>query len=152
MVPAAVVTLDSIPLSSNARLIARRFQHRDYAPTDGVGRLPETAVQQIIAGIWSDVLKLDTIHLDDDFFRLGGHSLLATRVVSRFREAFNVELPLREMFENATVAGLATRVDAQLRSGQLSSVPPLTHARRDILFHCLRTATSLVHRSLEPGK
>ncbi len=85
----------------------------------------------MIAGIWAEVLKLDQVGMADDFFELGGHSLLATQVVSRIRQAFQVELPLRALFEAPTVAGLAERTEALGREKQGLEAPPITRVQRD---------------------
>jgi acyl carrier protein len=81
---------------------------------------PRTPAEELLAGIWAAVLKLPQVGVHDDFFDLGGHSLLATQVVARVRDAFQVELPLRSLFESPTVAGLTAAIE---KAGQ--SIPEL---------------------------
>ena len=113
LVPSAFVYLDALPLTPSGKLDRRLLP----APSklrpelDGVFLPPQTPVQKTLANIWADVLKLDKIGIHDNFFELGGHSLLATRVVSRIREAFHGELPLRALFETPTVAGVAKHIE-----------------------------------------
>ena len=78
---------------------------------------PRTPIEEVLASIWAEVLKRDRVGVQDNFFELGGHSLLATRVMSRVREAFQVEVPLRSLFEAPTVAGLAEAIEG-LRQGR----------------------------------
>ncbi len=75
---------------------------------------PRTNVEQVIAAIWAEVLSLERVGIHDNFFELGGHSLLATQVISRLRQAFQVELPLRYLFDTPTVADLAVAIAQKL--------------------------------------
>src|SRR4029077_6314792 len=79
---------------------------------------------------WSDVLQVERVGIHDDFFARGGHSLLATQLISRVRHACGLELPLRAVFEQPTVAGLAGLVAALQRSGQARAMPPVERAAR----------------------
>src|SRR6185369_3064508 len=92
---------------------------------------PRTPVEEVLAGIWAELLGLDRVGAADSFFELGGHSLLATRVMSRLRAVFGVELPLRAVFEAPVLADLATRIDLALRSGPARPVPPLVPFPRE---------------------
>src|SRR6202035_3613912 len=77
---------------------------------------PRTPVEEMLVGIWCRVLKLEGVGIDDNFFESGGHSLLATQVISRVCEAFQVQMPLRSLFESPTVAELAARVERARRT------------------------------------
>ena len=94
-----------------------------------------TPVEEMVAGIWSEALGVERVGVEDNFFELGGHSLLATRIISRIRDAFDVELPLRAMFESPTVEGLAANLEAALRSQTAgANAPPLRVAGREGLL------------------
>ncbi|HEU4837039.1 MAG TPA: condensation domain-containing protein, partial [Pyrinomonadaceae bacterium] len=91
---------------------------------------PRTPVEELLAGIFAEVLKLERVGCDENFFELGGHSLLATQVVSRVQLAFSVELPLRSLFEAPTVAGLAIQIEQLRHAGNGVTVPPLREVER----------------------
>ena len=93
---------------------------------------PRTPVEQQIADIWADVLDLEQIGIHDNFFELGGHSLLATRVISRLRKTFQIEMPLRILFETLTVATLAEAVEMLRMNTQSPDMAPgYTEKRRE---------------------
>src|SRR5262249_997205 len=91
------------------------------------GRLPSGPVEELLAGIWSDLLGIPEVGAEESFFNLGGHSLLATRLVSRVRRAFGGELPVKALFAAPTVAGLAHRIEALRAGGEAAAplAPPL---------------------------
>jgi amino acid adenylation domain-containing protein len=118
MIPSAVVFLDTLPLMPNGKVNRRALpapvQARTDLGTPFVG--PRGPVEERLAEIWAEVLKLERVGVGDNFFDLGGHSLSATRVISRVRKAFQIEVPLRALFENPTVAGLAVPIEQALAS------------------------------------
>ncbi|HEU4559040.1 MAG TPA: amino acid adenylation domain-containing protein, partial [Longimicrobium sp.] len=129
MVPAAFVVLERLPLTPNGKLDRKALPAPDLASAEETYVAPRTPMEEVLAGIWAEVLRLERVGARDNFFELGGHSLLATRVVSRIRAVFGVEMPLRAVFEGPTVAGLAVRVEEMRRAG-LPVLPPVVPAER----------------------
>ncbi|WP_241386375.1 non-ribosomal peptide synthetase, partial [Rhodococcus sp. CH91] len=126
MVPSAFVVLDRLPLTVNGKLDRRALP----APVFEAGefRAPETPVQQTVASVFAEVLGVQRVGLDDDFFALGGNSLVATRVVSRIGAALDTDVPVRVLFEASSVEGVAERVQSHVGSGR---VPLVAQERPD---------------------
>ena len=133
MVPSAFVVIDALPLTPNGKvdrlaLPAPQWSRQQLA-SEYVA--PRTPVEEVLAGIWSQVLRIEKVGVHDNFFDLGGHSLLATQLVSRVREAFEIELPLRNVFESPTVATLAEHVEIAKRAEAGVLAPPIQPVPRD---------------------
>ena len=104
--------LDELPVTPSGKLDRRALPAPDQNRPDleDVYEAPRTSVEDTLANIWAELLKLDKVGIHDNFFELGGHSLLATQFVYRVRSAFSIELPLRRLFESPTVAEMAAIV------------------------------------------
>jgi non-ribosomal peptide synthetase component F/acyl carrier protein len=130
MVPAALIRVPALPLTPNGkvdRAALAALPAEEAAGTEETAATagPRTPTEEIVAGIWAEVLGGGTPGPEDSFFDLGGHSLLSTQVLSRVREAFGVELPLRALFEAPALAAFAARVDAARREGGTAAMPPI---------------------------
>ena len=129
LVPSVFVLLERLPLTPNGKVDrgALAAGSLGVAPAPA-SRAPRTPAEELLAGIWAELLGLDRVGIDDDFFALGGHSLLATQLVSRVRETFGVELPLRTVFQASTLTELAAAIP---RERGEDPAPPLVPVSRD---------------------
>jgi amino acid adenylation domain-containing protein len=131
MVPAYFVGLAELPLTPNGKLDRDALpppnrigdERNSYVP-------PRTATEEVLAGIWTKVLRKERVGVNENFFELGGHSLLATRIIARVREVLQVSIPLSLFFESPTIADLGRYLDAEIRVGQGLAVPPIQRVQR----------------------
>jgi acyl carrier protein len=130
MVPAAWVLLDRLPLTANGKADRAALPAPVERGEGGAYVAPRSPVEEVLAGIWEEVLALQRVGVEDDFFALGGHSLGGAQVISRVLKAFSVELPLRLLFEHPTVAALAAEVERLRGSGGAAAAPQLVRAPR----------------------
>jgi amino acid adenylation domain-containing protein len=131
MIPAAFVLLDALPLTPNGKVDRRALAEVPRQAPGDAPLTPRNPVEEVLAAIWADVFQRDRVGVHDRFHDLGGHSLLAIQIVARAREAFQVDVPLRAVFEAPTVAGLAEHVEALRAEGRRRRAPPVTRAPRD---------------------
>ncbi|MFD6275949.1 amino acid adenylation domain-containing protein [Streptomyces sp. NPDC060209] len=141
MVPAAIEPLDALPLTPNGKLDRSALPAPASTQPRAGSRPPRSAHEEILAGLFADVLGVARVGMDDDFFALGGHSLLATRLVGRVRTALDTETEIRTLFENPTVATLATALQGADRPARPALVPqerpavlPLSYAQQRLWF------------------
>ncbi|WP_460122160.1 non-ribosomal peptide synthetase [Pseudomonas sp. S2_C03] len=128
MVPAQLMRLQEMPLGPSGKLDRRALPEPAWQVVEHIE--PVTALEQQIAGIWREVLGLAQVGLRDDFFALGGHSLLATQIISRTRQACDVELALRSLFENGELGAFAEQVRLIQASGRTNQQPPIEKVDR----------------------
>ncbi|HYK22566.1 MAG TPA: condensation domain-containing protein, partial [Pyrinomonadaceae bacterium] len=132
MIPSAFVMLKELPLTPNGKVDRQALpapdQSRSAIEEDYVEA--SSPVEEVIAGILSELLHVEKVGVNDNFFELGGHSLLAMQVVARVRKALRVDIPLRHLFDTPTVAGLAKIIEREMLSAENASAPPLVHVPR----------------------
>ena len=139
MVPAAVVVLEALPLTINGKLDKRALPEPEYQDAGGY-RAPATAVEDILAGIFAQVLGLQRVGVDESFFDLGGDSLSAMRVIAAINKSFNTSVSVRALFEAPSVSELTPRIGAggvglePLVAGERPAVIPLSFAQNRLWF------------------
>jgi amino acid adenylation domain-containing protein len=113
MVPSAFMSLEHFPLTPSGKINRRSLPDPEINCNDSATEYapPQTSVEKTLTAIWTEVLKINEVGIFDNFFELGGHSLLATQVISRVRESFRIELPVRDFFQMPTIADLAERIE-----------------------------------------
>ncbi|MBV9209693.1 MAG: amino acid adenylation domain-containing protein, partial [Acidobacteria bacterium] len=132
MIPTAFVALEKFPLSTSGKVERKALPAPDMdAGVSEDEAQARTAVEEIVAGIWCEVLGRERVSVSENFFEAGGHSLLATQVMSRVREAFRIELPLSSFYESPVLSELASAIEAQMKTGQLTDALPLKAVERD---------------------
>ena len=132
-IPNIFTRLKKLPLTLNGKVDLnalptlaeiKQTQHRVFDA-------PRTDIENMLAGIWSHVLNVEQVGAHDNFFELGGHSLIATQLISRVREAFDVDVQLSALFESPTVAGLAAKIEAIRSAEHRVTTPPIKRVSRD---------------------
>jgi len=114
MVPSAIVVLERLPLTPNGKVNRKALPAPTFVADNTARVMPRTAMEESLAGIWSQVLGIHAVGVHNNFFDLGGHSLLAIQVMARINDALKVNFSLRALFETPTIAGLAERVETAL--------------------------------------
>jgi amino acid adenylation domain-containing protein len=122
MVPSQIMVLDKLPLSPNGKLDRRSLPAPDIA-TSTHSEMPVTPTEELLAALWQTLLKTEFVGRRDNFFELGGHSLLATQLITRIRDSFGLELPVRKVFEQSVLSDLATEIDKAV-AGAIA-LPPI---------------------------
>ena len=139
MVPTNFIEMEVLPLTPNGKLDLKALPILSEQSAENTV-YPRTPLEELIASVWSQVLGIKEIGVQDSFFELGGHSLLATQVVSRLQEVFQIKLPVRELFEYSTVEALSKRID-QLRKG----------AKNEKFHHWCRWNAEIIFHYLMPN-
>jgi acyl carrier protein len=129
MVPSWLVVLPRLPLTANGKVDRGGLPSPESVVREVVA--PRNSVERVLVEMWGELLGRRELSVLDNFFELGGHSLLATQVISRVRETFAVEVPLRALFDAPTIAGLAEHVEQSRREGLGLLLPPLLPVSRD---------------------
>ncbi|MGV2831536.1 amino acid adenylation domain-containing protein, partial [Myxosarcina sp. GI1(2024)] len=133
MVPAAFVTLETLPLTPNGKVDRKALPAPSILRTEADFVPASTPIENLLAGIWAEILNLEKVGINHNFFELGGHSLIATRVISQIRQVFETELPLRSLFERPTIAGLAQEIEQAIKSDsgiKVTKIEPISRTEK----------------------
>jgi amino acid adenylation domain-containing protein len=135
MVPATFVNVDSLPMTASGKVDRRCLPEPDWS-YEGLARqgdfvAPRTPTEQQLAVIWSEVLHVDPVGVDDNFFDLGGNSLLAMQLAPRVRKVFSLDLPLLTLFESPTLIELAAEIDRMQANPRETELPSISRVPRD---------------------
>ncbi|HYG61885.1 MAG TPA: condensation domain-containing protein, partial [Thermoanaerobaculia bacterium] len=134
MVPSLFAALPELPLTTHGKVDRDRLPEPEAATAatvDGPHEAPRTPAEELVAGVWSEILGVPSVGRTADFFDLGGHSLLATRVVTRLREGLGIDLLVRSLFQAPTVEALARELEALLAAGDGETAPPIVPVPRE---------------------
>jgi len=147
MIPDAFIILDMLPLTPNGKIDRKALPEPELEKSDPENAYqgPRTPIEELVAGIWCEVMGLKKVGIHDNFFAVGGHSLLASQVVSRLRKALQVDVPLRFLFESPTPAGLAMRIT----QGQAENADPeeVTRILAELEAHAQYQASGVTEES-----
>jgi acyl carrier protein len=125
MIPQAFIALDKLPLTPEGKIDRQALPAPDLQPGGRMLTRPRTPLEEVLVILWSDVLLLAEVGIHDNFFELGGHSLLATLLIGRIRDFFQIDLPLRHLFEAPTVAGLTDAMHTTFPNNHLEQTAEL---------------------------
>jgi amino acid adenylation domain-containing protein len=133
MVPSAFILLETLPLTPNGKVDRQALPAPAWVSLESEETITasHTLIQELLADIWIKLLGVGSVGIHDNFFELGGHSLLAAQLISRLREIFQIELPLQNLFEVPTIAGLAQYIETNCWAGKSLQVPPLQPISRN---------------------
>jgi acyl carrier protein len=133
MVPSEFILLDTLPLTPNGKVDRRALPRLSGEASAGAADVSahRTPIEELLAGIWTKVLDVERVGLQDNFFDIGGHSLNATQLIVRLRDTFNIDMPLRTLFEAPTVESLAEVIKEALKLQEGVSIPAITRATRE---------------------
>jgi amino acid adenylation domain-containing protein len=132
MIPSALIAVEKMPLMPNGKVDRRGLSAASQLKRQHIHarQLPRTPIEEVVAGIWCQLLKVEDVSVTENFFEMGGHSLMATQVVSRVREVLQVEVSVREVFEKPTIAEIAQHIEEVIRAGQQQMEPALVAMSR----------------------
>jgi amino acid adenylation domain-containing protein len=152
LIPSVIMEMAELPRTPNGKLDRRALPQPDFGSTKEYVA-PRTGTEEILAQLWADVLKVERVSIEENFFEAGGHSLLATQLMARVRETFGIDIALAKLFEHETVEGLAREIEQELRGGDGAAwrgpIKPRTGAEKRSLSYAQQRLWFL--DQLEPG-